>query len=177
MQPVQTCRPPHLASHTHPLSSTLCLPSQQEAYLRRTQSVLGSRASAGGHARIAVHFAVAGLLEELRQVGVPGGLPSSTTCSRAECGVVCLAPLCGGGRWLEELRQGCGLLAAPAVRPRPHLRSCCAQLPALPAAPPSRATTPPSALPSCHSCPRQVEEFSEKPIEEMPVHVSDIFAS
>jgi hypothetical protein len=23
----------------------------------------------------------------------------------------------------------------------------------------------------------QVEEFSEKPIEEMPVHVSDIFAS
>ncbi|PRW45444.1 eukaryotic initiation factor 4A [Chlorella sorokiniana] len=56
-----------------PLSPTLLisydLPPRKELYLRRIQSVLGSRASAArGCRRIAVNFAVAGQLEEFRQV-------------------------------------------------------------------------------------------------------------
>ena len=42
-------------------------------YLRRVSHVLGSRSSAGGR-RIAVNFAVAGQLAELRQVGALLGM-------------------------------------------------------------------------------------------------------
>ncbi len=45
----------------------------QDVYLRRVTAVLGSRSSAGGQ-RIAVNFAVAGQLDEFRQVGAaPAG--------------------------------------------------------------------------------------------------------
>ncbi|PSC73642.1 eukaryotic initiation factor 4A [Micractinium conductrix] len=54
-----------------PLSPTLLvsydLPTRKDVYLRRVSHVLGSRSSAGGR-RIAVNFAVAGQLAELRQV-------------------------------------------------------------------------------------------------------------
>ncbi|KAL4439488.1 hypothetical protein ABPG77_008817 [Micractinium sp. CCAP 211/92] len=54
-----------------PLSPTLLvsydLPTRKDVYLRRVTAVLGSRSSAGGQ-RIAVNFAVAGQLDEFRQV-------------------------------------------------------------------------------------------------------------
>ncbi len=53
-------------------------PPLQDLYLRRIQSVLGSRASAArGCRRIAVNFAVAGQLEEFRQASCPPLLPDS----------------------------------------------------------------------------------------------------
>lgn len=52
---------PALPSHpAHPPTP------RQDVYLRRVTCVLGSRAAAGGRPRIAVHFAAAGQLEELR---------------------------------------------------------------------------------------------------------------
>ena len=115
-------------------------------YQRRITHVLGSRSSAGGQ-RIAVNFAIAGQLEEFRQVGGRAG----GWCSRVVWRLAALAcPRAHGGPGVPPLpgsRVPCKLLA-----------ECWMLTPLL------------DAL-------LQVEEFSEKPIEEMPVHVSDIFAS
>ncbi|GAB4821437.1 hypothetical protein N2152v2_008483 [Parachlorella kessleri] len=55
-----------------PLNPTLLVsydpPTRKDVYLRRVTAVLGSRAAAGGRPRIAVYFAAAGQLEELRAV-------------------------------------------------------------------------------------------------------------
>lgn len=86
------------------LPSSTPHPPTQDVYLRRTQSVLGSRSSAGGQ-RIAVNFAVAGQLEELRQVG-GGGV------DRGECGAAAAtAPGGGGGGG----GGGSGLLLVEAI--------------------------------------------------------------
>ena len=61
-QPTQV---PHLCCTLHPVLP----PVPQDVYQRRITHVLGSRSSAGGQ-RIAVNFAIAGQLEEFRQVGL-----------------------------------------------------------------------------------------------------------
>ena len=69
-------------------------PVLQDVYQRRITHVLGSRSSAGGQ-RIAVNFAIAGQLEEFRQVG--GGALGWCGCGWSEVGDMEWAGLAAGG--------------------------------------------------------------------------------
>lgn len=165
---------------------TRCL--SQELYLRRIQSVLGSRASAArGCRRIAVNFAVAGQLEEFRQA-------SEAPLSRLSAHLRFLSPSYGfrdmpavslllEGSWRSsggrvQLRFVC----TPALVLLGHQSSSCLQVEEPSAAPLLRACSSDvirdclREVPACLPVRAQVEEWAEKPIEGMPVHVSDIFA-
>ena len=86
-QPTQV---PHLCCTLHPVLP----PVPQDVYQRRITHVLGSRSSAGGQ-RIAVNFAIAGQLEEFRQVG--GGALGWCGCGWSEVGDMEWAGLAAGG--------------------------------------------------------------------------------
>lgn len=79
----------------------------QEQYLRRIQSVLGSRATAArGCRRIAVNFAVAGQLEEFRQA------------SMEHVGWLVLSFICGlcGTQWDGVFQRPGAAASLPTLR-------------------------------------------------------------